>query len=75
MRKKQLPGATMEDVMLPNNPAYYDRLHDRIMARIEDTEMEAPLRPVTRAYEKSAKLLRDHWRGWLYSMPDHSSDS
>lgn len=67
MRKKQLLGGVLEEVQLPNNQAYYDRLHDRIMARIEETEIEAPLRPAMRSFEKSKALLRDHWRGWLYS--------
>jgi len=67
MKKKQLLGAVLEEAQLPNNQAYFDRLHDRIMARVEDTEMESPVSPAARSFEKSAKLLRDHWRGWLYS--------
>jgi len=67
MKKKQLLGASLEEVLLPINPAYYDRLHDKIMARIEETEMETPARPVAKVFEKSSRLLRDHWRGWLYS--------
>lgn len=68
MKKKQLLGGVLEEVQLPNNQAYYDRLHDKIMARIEDAEMETPARPAARSYEQStSKLLRDHWRGWLYS--------
>ena len=67
MKKKQLLGGVLEEVRLPNNQAYYDRLHDKIMARIDDSEMEAPLHPVARSFEKSTRLLRDHWRGWLYS--------
>lgn len=67
MNKKQLLGGVLEEVQLPNNQAYFDRLHDKIMAKIEDTEMEAPVRPAMRSFEKSKELLRDHWRGWLYS--------
>lgn len=67
MKKKQLLGGVLEEVQLPNNQAYYDRLHDKIMARIEDAEMETPAGSVVRSFEKSTRLLRDHWRGWLYS--------
>ncbi|WP_413288769.1 hypothetical protein [Bdellovibrio sp. HCB337] len=68
MKKKQLLGGVLEEVQLPNNQAYYDRLHDKIMARVEDAEMETPTRQPVRTYDKTAsKLLRDHWRGWLYS--------
>jgi hypothetical protein len=67
MRKKQLPGMELEDVLLPTNPKYYDRLHDKIMARIEETEMETPAGPAMKVLDKSTRLLRDHWRGWLYS--------
>jgi hypothetical protein len=67
MRKNQLLGGVLEEVRLPNNQAYYDRMHDKIMARVDDTEMEAPVRPAARSFEKSKKLLRDHWKGWLAS--------
>ncbi len=67
MNRKQLLGGVLEEVQLPNNQAYFDRLHDKIMAKIEDIEMEAPARPAMRSFEKSKEFLRDHWRGWLYS--------
>lgn len=67
MNRKQLLGGVLEEVQLPNNQAYFDRLHDKIMAKIEDTEMEAPVRPAMRSFEKAQELLRDHWRGRLYS--------
>ena len=66
MRKKQLLGGVLEEVQLPNNQAYYDRLHDKIMAKVAETEMETPARPAMRAFEKSKAFLRDHWRGRLY---------
>jgi hypothetical protein len=67
MKKKQLLGGVLEEVRLPNNQAYFNRMHDKIMARIEDTEMEAPIRPAMRGLQKPMQLLRDHWRGWLDS--------
>ncbi|MGZ3743334.1 MAG: hypothetical protein ACXWRE_14090 [Pseudobdellovibrionaceae bacterium] len=67
MRKKQLLGGVLEEVQLPNNKAYYNRLHDKIMARVEETEMEAPLQPARRSLEKSKQLLREQGRCWLVS--------
>jgi hypothetical protein len=67
MKKKELLGSVLEEEQLPTNPAYYDRLHDKIMARVAETEMQPPQGPAARSFEKSARLLRDHWRGWLYS--------
>ncbi len=67
MRKKQLLGGVLEDVQLPNNQAYYDRMHDKIMACVEDLEMEPPIRPAMRCFEKPRRLLRNHWKGWLRS--------
>ncbi|HEY8271368.1 MAG TPA: hypothetical protein VIG33_10815 [Pseudobdellovibrionaceae bacterium] len=65
MKKKQLLGSVLDEVQLPHNKTYYDRMHDKIMARIEDTEMEAPIRPARRSFEKSKQLLREQWRHWL----------
>lgn len=66
MRKKSLLGGVLEEVQLPENQAYYNRLHDKIMAQVAETEMETPARPVMRGFAKSKELLRDHVRGWLY---------
>lgn len=68
MKKKQLLGGVLEEVQLPDSKAYYDRLHEKIMARIEETEIEAPRRPARRSFEKSKQLLRDQWRSWLASQ-------
>lgn len=48
-----------KDLELPMDPAFYDRLHDKIMAGVEKTEMEHPA-----WYEKPQKYLRGHWRSW-----------
>jgi hypothetical protein len=52
-----------DDLELPMDAAFYDRLHDKIMASVEQTEIKpAPVLLTPR------NLLRSHWRGWLYPM-------
>lgn len=57
--KKNLKG--MEDLELPMNEDFFDRLHDKIMAEVEKTEIAPPPMLMT-----PRNLLRSHWRGWLY---------
>lgn len=73
MKNKNLMGDTLADVLLPNNQAYYDRLHNRIMARVEETEIETQRPANTKIFDKSARYLRDHWRGWLYTRDSRES--
>lgn len=63
MRKKQFLEEVLEEAQLPSDQSYYDRLHDRIMARIKDTEVMPPLIPVARSLEKSERLRREAWLG------------
>lgn len=49
------------EIELPMGEEFFDRLHDKIMAEIEKTEVEPA--PRLRA---SRNLLRRHWRSWLY---------
>ncbi|WII73519.1 hypothetical protein QJS83_06495 [Bdellovibrio sp. 22V] len=50
-----------DDLELPMNDDFFDRLHDKIMAEVEQTEIApAPMLMTPR------NLLRAHWRGWLY---------
>jgi len=63
MRKKQFLEEVLEEAQLPNDQSYYDRLHDRIMARIKDTEVMPTLIPVARSLEKSERLRREAWHG------------
>ncbi|MGZ3768353.1 MAG: hypothetical protein ACXVCP_03760 [Bdellovibrio sp.] len=58
----------LDDIELPMDDAFFDRLHDKIMAEVDKTEI-AP----TPVFMKSRKLLRSHWRGWLYSIGGVSS--
>lgn len=51
-----------ESIDLPMDEAFYERLHDKIMTAVEQTEVK----PKTR-WEKPRKLLQAHWRGWLYT--------
>ncbi|KYG67318.1 hypothetical protein AZI86_09990 [Bdellovibrio bacteriovorus] len=50
-----------DDLELPMSEEFFDRLHDKIMAEVEKTEI-APATPLI----ASRNLLRRHWRSWLY---------
>jgi hypothetical protein len=50
-----------DNLELPMNEDFFDRLHDKIMAEVEKTDI-APAPPMI----ASRNLLRKHWRGWLY---------
>lgn len=47
---------------LPMDDAFYERLHDRIMAAVEKTQIE-PVSP----WEKPRRMIRGHWKAWLVS--------
>lgn len=50
-----------DDFEVNMNDDFFDRLHDKIMAQVEQTPMApAPLLMTPR------NVLRAHWRGWLY---------
>ncbi|MEK2644371.1 hypothetical protein [Bdellovibrio sp. BCCA] len=50
-----------DDLELPMSEDFFDRLHDKIMAEVEQTEIApAPMLMTPR------NVLRAHWRGWLY---------
>lgn len=51
----------LDEIELPMDPAFFDNLHDKIMDRVEQTQMTPPDR-----FIKPKKFLRAHWRGWLY---------
>lgn len=60
-RKKIKTADKIKD--LPLDDSFFDKLHDKIMAGVEDTEMApAPVLMMPRS------ILRRHWRGWLYPM-------
>lgn len=46
---------------LPMNDDFFERLHGKIMAEVEKTEMAPASVLMT-----PRNLLRSHWRGWLY---------
>ena len=50
-----------DEIELPMNEDFFDRLHDKIMMEVEQTEI-AP----TPFLMMPRNLLRAHWRGWLY---------
>ncbi|KHD89843.1 MAG: hypothetical protein OM95_01935 [Bdellovibrio sp. ArHS] len=50
-----------DDLELPMNEDFFERLHDKIMAEVEEKAIApAPVLMTPR------NLLRSHWRGWLY---------
>lgn len=57
--RKNLKAA--DDLELPMSEDFFERLHDKIMAGVEQTEMAPPPMLMT-----PRNLLRAHWRGWLY---------
>ena len=51
----------LEEMELPMDPAFFDKMHDKIMAKVEEAVIEpAPMMLAPR------RFLRAHWRGWLY---------
>lgn len=65
MKKKQLPGTGLDDIIIPVSQKYYDRLHDKIMARIEDTEIESPETLTAKGLKKTGYLVAEQVRVWL----------
>ncbi|MGE5087121.1 MAG: hypothetical protein ACM3MG_12520 [Bacillota bacterium] len=50
-----------EELELPLNADFFDRLHDKIMSEVEQTEIApAPFLMTPR------NMFRAHWRGWVY---------
>lgn len=68
MRKKQqLPGTGLDDIIMPTTQKYYDWLHDKIMARIEDAEMETPARSAE-SLDQPRGLIPEQVRLWLKEL-------
>ncbi len=65
MKKKQLPGTGLDDIIIPASQKYYDRLHDKIMASIEDAEMESPDTLAAKGLKKTSYLVAKQVRVWL----------
>lgn len=42
---------------------FFDKLHDKIMDKVDETKIAPP--PVLM---KQRRMLRTHWRGWLYPV-------
>jgi hypothetical protein len=67
MKKKYLKGLALDDVIIPTSQKYYDKLHDLIMAQVEDAEMEVPVTPASRALGKTTRYLREQWSAGIDS--------
>ncbi|HEX7675276.1 MAG TPA: hypothetical protein VF412_13965 [Bdellovibrio sp.] len=60
VRKKM---KAIDDFEMTMSDDFFDSLHDKIMAKVEEVEMApAPVLMTPR------NLLRSHWRGWLYPV-------
>lgn len=51
-----------DEVELPMDEVFFDRLHDKIMLAIEDVEIES-----ASVWQKPRRKLIRHWRSWLVS--------
>lgn len=60
VRKKM---KAMDDFEMAMSDDFFDSLHDKIMAKVEEAEMAPP--PVLMT---PRNMLRAHWRGWLYPV-------
>lgn len=52
-----------DDFEMQMNDDFFEKLHDKIMAEVERTEVAPPPMLMT-----PRNLLRAHWRGWLYPL-------
>src|SRR5438445_720214 len=59
--RKKIKAA--DDFEMSMSDDFFDQLHDKIMAKVEEAEMAPP--PVLMT---PRNLLRSHWRGWLYPV-------
>jgi hypothetical protein len=61
-----LPGTGLDDIIAPTSQKYYDRLHDLIMARIDETEIEVPTR-ASKVLNKPTRMIREQVQLWMAS--------
>jgi len=57
-----------DELELPMNEDFFDKLHDKIMMEVERVEVAPP--PMLL---KQKNYLRAHWKGWLYSASSVAS--
>ncbi len=60
MRKNLKAQDTLD---LPMDPAFYDKLHEKIMSKVDETIMLP--KPFL---ETPRRLLKMHWREWIYPV-------
>lgn len=61
MNKVRKGLRAQDELELPMSEDFFDRLHDKIMAEVEQTDIAPPPMLMT-----PRNMLRAHWRGWLY---------
>jgi hypothetical protein len=47
---------------LPMDDAFYERMHDRIMAAVEQTEIAPEPK-----WQKPARVIKANWKSWLFA--------
>lgn len=50
-----------DDVELPMDARFYERLHDKIMARVDEVDSYQPNR-----IARMRASLQAHWKSWFY---------
>jgi hypothetical protein len=60
MEKVRKVLKNQHDIELKLDDVFFDRLHDKIMAQVAETNIEPPM-----ALAKTRQMLRAHWRSWL----------
>jgi len=61
---EELPGTGLDDIIMPTSQKYFNKLHDKIMACIDETEMEVPTR-AAKVFEKPTRMIREQVRVWI----------
>ena len=51
-----------DEVEPPMDDAFYERLHDKVMRAIDQTEIERPS-----VWQKPRRKLLEHWKNWVVS--------
>lgn len=50
-----------EDIELPMDPEFFDKLHNKIMAQVNETVIEP-----TSTLQRPKRFIRAHWREWVF---------
>lgn len=54
-----------DEVDLPMDAQFYDQLHDKILARVDDASLDTANR-----IHRMRSTLQAHWKSWFYASAD-----